>query len=1081
MLLAAPLLAQTFTGAISGRVADATGSVIPNVQVTITETSTNTVSKTITNEVGDYIVSFLRPGPYRVSFTAPCFKEYVESGLALQINQQLRVDAAMQVGEVTEKLEVSASAVQLNFTSSEVGHVVSAEQLLNLPLIASNSRGRSPLLWAKLLPGVTSTSANNSNINNFSFGGGRPVTNEILVDGLPTTNPSDQTYTLTPSPDAVQEFKVLTTPFSAEYGHTGGGVMMLTSKTGTNQYHGSAYDYFRNRLLNGRNFFAPAKSTIKYVQNDPGGTFGGPMRLPGYNGHDKTFFFADFNVTLASNGNLYNQMVPTAAEKSGDFTQSVNNQGRQVQIYDPNTTRANPAGAGYIRDLFPGNRIPQARLDSVASQIVKFYPEPNGQYAGGLNYSVHPPQIRQTWQWLTRFDHNFSSDDKAFFRIGGYNPNGEMQQRILNKANNDTQGGFRDTQIVMGETHVFGPRLINDFRVGFAQEVNYSIGGAEPAPELGLKGVSLDSFPVIAVAQMIQLGANPSNRDRNRSYVFNEAMTFQNGRHTLKMGGDYRRQMYNYYNPGKLAGNYSFGPAFSALPGSAVTGYGLADLLLGLPSSTNIRLEDYTYRLNINSSGMYLQDDYKITSKLTLNLGVRWEYNGPYSEANNQFASLNPLVTNKTTGTPGEVEFAGRDGAPVHFAQNIYRSFLPRVGFAWNLAPRTVFRGGYGIYRLPSIGFADWWPVSQYTVNATFASLDNNITAPFQLASGVPRYTYNVNAAGLPNIPASLTAPSQTVRQLETRDRTPYNQTWQFGLQRQVSENWLGEVDYVATKGTKLPIGLFTNQLRPEQFSARPSILQRPFPQYLAVAALRNDGNSTYHSLQAKLEHRWKNGLHATMAYTFSKLINDVDAPARSNGAPVQNIYNLRAERGVAGYDVPQRLVSNVVWNVPIGRGGKYLSEVPVVKEILGGWQMSGLAEFQVGLPMQVTQQQNNTGGFTQTQRPNQVAAAALPHFDRNINRWFNTDAFVPAAALTLGNASRFPLHGPGINNWDFALTRMFRYRERLWTQFRAEFYNAMNHPNFNGPNTQIANRNYGIITGARDARVVEFVLRFLF
>jgi hypothetical protein len=315
---------------------------------------------------------------------------------------------------------------------------------------------------------------------------------------------------------------------------------------------------------------------------------------------------------------------------------------------------------------------------------------------------------------------------------------------------------------------------------------------------------------------------------------------------------------------------------------------------------------------------------------------------------------------------------------------------------------------------------------------------------------------------------------------LESRDRTPYNQTWQFGIQRQVSGNWIAEADYVATKGTKLPYAIFINQMRPEQFSARSTNAQRPFPQYLNPLSLRNDGNSSYHSLQAKLEHRWKNGLHATIAYTFSKVIDDVDPPARANRVAVQDIYNIRNERGIAGYDVPQRFVSNFVWNIPAGRGGKYFGSTPVLKDIIGNWQVSGLAEFQVGLPISITQQSNNTGGFTEVQRPNQIAFGALDHFDRTIKRWFDTSAFVPAAAQTLGNAPRFPLHGPGINNWDASLTRMFRVRERILTQFRAEFYNALNHPNFNNPNTLINNVNYGVITSARDARVVEFLLRIL-
>ncbi|MGH9664965.1 MAG: TonB-dependent receptor, partial [Bryobacteraceae bacterium] len=583
------------------------------------------------------------------------------------------------------------------------------------------------------------------------------------------------------------------------------------------------------------------------------------------------------------------------------------------------------------------------------------------------------------------------------------------------------------------------------------------------------------------VQSMIQLGSNPDDRDRDRSWVFSEALTFQNGRHTLKMGGDFRRQMYNNYSPGKLSGSYAFAPSFTAFPGQNKTGYPFADLLLGLPTSTSINLNDYTYRLNINSASLYLQDDFKVLPKLTLNLGLRWEFDGPYSEANGQFASFNPSVVNATTGTPGDVQFAGRNGAPEHFSPNVFYNFLPRVGFAWNVAPKTVIRGGYGIYRFPSIGFAGYGPASQYAVNATFMSLDNNVTPAYQLANGVPPYPYNVNAAGLPNIPASLTKPTSTPTELDTRSRTPYTQNWEFGVQRQISNSWFGEVDYEANRGTKLPVVLPQNQLLPAQFG--PGNLQslRPFPQYLNINGLLNEGNSTYHSLQAKLEHRWTSGFLLSVGYTFSKLIDDVDGPARTNSVGIQNGYNLKAERGIGGYDIPQRFVANYVYQIPIGRGGRYLNGAPVLKDIIGGWSFAGITEFQVGLPLTIKQASNNLGGFTAVQRPMQIAPAAVGHFDRTVQSWFNTAAFVASPQFILGNAPRFPLHGPGINNTDFALMRDFKVQERFVLQFRGEFYNALNHPNFGAPGNTIGAANFGVITSAQAGRITELALRIFF
>ncbi|MCU1259048.1 MAG: TonB-dependent receptor, plug [Bryobacterales bacterium] len=1069
-IAASALLAQSYTGSISGKVVDGSGLPVVKVQIAVTEESTNTVIRTESNGSGDYNVSYLKPGKWRVKFTSPGFKEHVENEVELQINQQRRVDPVLEIGQVNEVVQVTSSGTQVNYVSPEIGEVVDAEQLVELPELATNGRGRSPFLLAKLVPGVTTNGNTYTNINGFSFAGGRRVTNEILVDGLPTTNPSDETYTLTPSPDSIQEFKVITTPFSAEYGHTGGGVMIATTRAGSNALHGSAYDLFRNRVLNGRDFFAPAGSTVKYVQNDPGGTIGGPVLIPHvYDGRNKTFFFVDFNVTLASQGNAGSFLVPTDLQKAGDFSQTFAG-GKVVPVYDPKML----ASDGRTRIQFPNNAIPASRIDPVAAQIVKFYPEANASINGN-NYFVTPASTNDNWQYLGRLDQNFGQNDRAFFRFGQYSPNNNAALVIPNKANNQTYGGWTDTQAAMSETHIFGPTLVSDFRFGWVQEDNYTTAGGSAAPELGLKGVSLFDFPIVAVSQMIQLGSSASDHDRDRSWVFNEGLTWQRQRHTIKIGGDFRRQMYNNYPPGKLSGSYSFTGAFTgAVPNGTGSGFGLADLLLGAPASTSISINDYTYRLNINSGGAFVQDDFKILKNLTLNLGVRWEWDGPYSEANNQFTSFNPSIVNHVTGNLGDVQFAGKSGAPTHFTPNVYHDFLPRIGFAWNLMKETVLRGGYGIYRLPAIGYSSYGPVSQYAQTLSASSIDGGQNPPYYLQNGVPPATYNLDANGNPNIPASLTAPSRNVTGLELRARTPYNQTWQIGFQRKLPGNWLLEADYVGTRGVKLPILVPENQLPASLWG--PGNLQslRPFPQYLNVTHLENDGNSFYNALQTSLQRRWKDGV-LQFSYTWAKITDDVDGPATSS--PIQNIYNLRAEHGIASYDVPHRFVANYVYRLPFGTRRQYLTRIPVVSRAISGWELSGITEFQVGLPLSVSQN-NATGGFTGTQRPNQVAPAQLVHSQETLAMWFNTSAFVVAPPYTSGNAPRFQFYGPGIENFDAALNRNIMLREWLRLQIRAEFFNAANHPNFKNPNTTLGNVNYGKITSDNGARTTELAVR---
>lgn len=1088
----ARIVAQTYSGSIRGRVIDAANRPVMNADVVATNPATGATFRTKTSQTGDYNVSFLNEGAYKIEVSYTGFKSQIEDNIKLDLNQKLTIDVMLTSGQVSEIVSVDAESSQLNEISSEIGDVIDKERLTELPLV-TGSNGRSPLLLAKLSPGVTSTSSNNSNINAFSLGGGRPVTSEILVDGLPTTNPSDETYTLTPAPEALSQMKVITTPFSAQYGHTGGGVLLLTTNSGSSQIHGSVFDFNRNRVLNGRNYFTPAQSTIKYILNDPGGTFGAPIPLPWERHNPKTFFFGAYNITLLSQGNSYSAYVPTDAQRTGDFSALLNTSKilatnscdntpiYQGQIFDPASVVT--VGKTACRKAFANNQIPASRLDAVGKQMVSFFPEPNGSFSSGsVNYMVFPNKFHSTGQWIARIDHNFSDRDKGFIRVGGFHPAGNAPMNFANAANNTTASGWVDTQVAITETHVFASNLFNDFRLGFVQEHNYSSEGDGSGASLGLTGVPLDHFPIVKPTNYAQLGSSALSHDRDRSWIYSDALNWQLGPHALTIGGEYRRQMYSNYSPGKTAGNFVFGPTFSSYPGNSNTGDSIADILLGLPNSTSMSINNYAYKLNINSGSLYFQDDWKLLHNLTVNLGMRWEYDGTYTEANNQFYSFNPNILDATTGRLGTTQFAGYQGAPRNFTPNIYTNFLPRVGFAWKPFEKTVVRGGFGMYRLPNIGLISYQGLaSKYSISTTFSSNDSNITPYFQLKNGVPAYTYNVDANGNPNIPTSLTNPTQTVVQDELRSRSPYDENYQLGFQQQLGGGWFAEVDYQGSKGTKLPAIYNLDQLFPSQFSVTALQSSRPFPQYKGVRGLLNQAGSNYHSLQSKLNHRFQKGLVVEVAYTYSKFLNDVDAPARANAVGTQNVYNTAAEYGLGGYDIPQRLVGSYYWVLPIGRGGRFLSNVPVLKDILGGWSTSGILEFQAGLPVSVTQSANNLGGFTDIQRPNQTAPGLIPRGQRTAAKWFNTAAFAAAPATQPGNAPRFPFHGPGLENWDQSVARTFPIYERLAFQFRAEFFNSLNHTNFSAPGAQIGSSTYGVVTGAQDPRIIEFVGKLQF
>ena len=1085
--------AQTYTGGgIGGRITDPQGLPVTKVDVTATEVATGTVAHTVSGADGEYQILRLKPGIYKVQFNGAGFKEAIDNAVEVQLDRTFHLDRALAVGTASDVVQVTASNTSLNYDSPEISSTLTSEQVGELPIIGGQSRGRSPYLLAVLAPGTTSTSNSENNVNNFSLGGGRPVTNEILIDGLPSTNPSDNTYTYTPSPESVEELKITTTPFSAEFGHTGGGVILANTRHGGNNFHGSVYSYFNNRLMNAENYFQTTPN-LRYDQIDPGFTFSGPVLLPHYSGRNRTFFFTDFNVTRSAKPTeKFSQApTPTDAMKKGDFSALAG----QVTIYDPKTTVVTTDSQGnqiITRQPFPNNIIPTNRLDSVGAAIAQYFPEPNGNYGGPYNYGITPTQYNQISQGMLRFDHVISEKDTVFARYGRYHPNTDAVSYIPSNANMDNTNGWYDNQFVANETHVFGPHASNDFRFGFVQEINYTFAGGPMPASLGLTGVPAEEFPNIEMQDFISLGAQGPFHDRDRSYIFIDNLLLEHGRHTLKYGGDYRHQMYKMWNPNDNvdSGTYNFDTTFTQ--NTTVDGNGnytgttggldLADLLLGFSTQTVISSDFYTYKEVVDSASLYVQDDWKVRAGLTVNLGLRWEFDGPYSEANNQFASFNPTITNSQTGTPGDAIFAGINGAPTHFAPNILYNFLPRIGAAWTPFKNTVFRGGFGAYRLPSIGFYYIGPMSKYQKYATLQST-NGYTPAFELNQGVPNVPYYQNAQGEPEVPASLTNPSATPLWIDSRSRTPYNLVWQFGVERQIG-NWFAEADYVYNHGIKLPVQYTVDQLLPSQFTQPNFQSLRPFPQYADVQFFTPTGGSNFQALEAQLQHKWRNGLVVTSAYTFSKLIDDVDANDRVNGAGVQNAYNLHADRGIASSDVPQRSVTNFVYQLPLGRGGKFGSQIPVVRDIIADWQVAGIVQFQIGQPIRITQSDNNP--TTAAQRPNLVAKPSLPRGERSITEWFNTDAFTPNSAGALGTSPRFPLHGPGLNQTDLSLKRTFGLGERLRLDFRADYANVWNHPEFGNPNGNVGNvgslnSGFGRITGAQDPRIGQLSLKLAF
>jgi Carboxypeptidase regulatory-like domain/TonB dependent receptor len=1057
--IAAPGSAQTFSGTIEGIVKDSSGAVVPGVKVTITDVNTKAVTATVTNNAGNYLASFLNPSEYLATFEKDGFEKTVVEKLTLGMNGALRVDAVLTAGNVQQSITITDTPVDIDKVTPDVGTHIGTDDLINLP------ESGSEFLIIKIFPGMSGSSPNYSNVNNISMGGGRPVTNPIIIDGLPSNMAADDTYGLVPTPDSTEELQVLTQPFSAQYGQTGGGVLLTTTKAGTTTLHGSMFEYNTNQHFDALDFFSSATTQKPVsIQNYFGVSLGGPVYIPKlYDGRKmKTFFFVDWENTLIAGNALVNQDVATPQELRGDFS-GLTPQGTHLTVYDPMSTET--VNGKVTRTPFPGDVIPASRLDPVGAKIASYYPTPNCQYQT-FNFCVDPSSSHSDPYNADRVDQNIGDFDRLWFRFGSDAPTSYPVTIFNNPANPSTLNGWTDYHGEATWSHIFTAALANELRLGFVQEDNFTTPPVGNVSSLGLQGVPLTQFPSVSVTGDYTLGTSSYQRTRDRHWIINDALNWQKGRHTFQFGGEYMRYLYHNFSPGVLSGNYAFSGTFSSLPGVASTGSGLADLLLGLPATTTIETNNYEFRTLNNYASLYIQDQYKLTSKLTIDLGLRWEFDGPTTELNGQNYSFNPSLVDPTTGRLGAIQFAGINGAPSHFVPDDYKGFLPRVGFAYSLFKNTVLRGGYGIYELPSIGFATIGATSKYSVNATFTSPDG-VTPAYELDHGVPAYSYNVGPNGLPNITSSLTDPTANVTLQQLKALIPYTQEWSVSIQQKFGHDWFGEIDYQGNRGVHLPIAVNINQIAPSAnccFGVADAQSLRPYPQFLNVTDYADRGNSNYNALLAKLQHYWRNGISAEFSYTWAKTMDDVDASSRADAVGVQNVYNLQQQYGIAGIDIPQRFTAAFVYSLPFGAGGKFASGIPAVSQVIGHWQVSGLVQMQVGYPYNVSQA-NTLGLFSAAQYATTVGNPNISPGKRTVQEWFNPAAFAITPQDQLGDTARASFFGPGEDNWDLAIQRSFPIRERLEFKLRVDMFNAFNHPQFDNLNTTITSPAFGSVT----------------
>lgn len=1083
------LVAQSPQATISGVVSDAQGAMIVGAEVTATSAGTGVKTAARTNESGFYALRFLPVGEYVISTEHAGFRRYVRQGITLTTGQTLALDMALEVGAVTESVNVTAVASTLETRSSDVGQLIESRTVQDLPLGDRRTMNLIAGMGAAVFINYDSGQK-----PNFSLAGGRPQSQMFWIDGGAGQNMRLGIGQIDTDPpvEVMQEVKVLSNNYAAEYGGSAGGVIIATTKSGTNRLRGSLFEYLRNDKLDAANFFAPivdgrkVKSQLRY--NVFGGTVGGPIR------RDRTFFFFGYEGSRRGEGATRALTVPTELEKTGDFSRTLDARGVVIPVYDPASTRTE-AGR-MVRTQFTNNRIPAAMLDPVGVNILPFYPvanRPPDNPTGANNFRSNFTNRLTRNNFTVKLDHNFGAKDKLSGRYL-YNSDDTINTSVFpnpaSETNNDTR---RHQQFWYGSwTRTLSPSLINEFRFTYANRINHAfskgLGGGWPT-KLGIRGVSDLAFPNIAVTGLTALSNASQERQQFpiEQYQIVNNVSWVRARHAVKFGMEVRPS-YNYeINRPSVSGSFTFSPLATGQPGVAASGFGLASLLLGFPTGFSARETDVLDRSSWYLAG-FAQDDWAIRSDLTLNIGVRWETDTPITDSENKMNGFDQTAINPVSGTPGVVRFAGINGWRNKPYDTDWNNFGPRFGLAWKPwgSSTTVVRGGYGIfYAHPFDHGAPNSASLGYERSAALNSPDNGITAPFYMRNGVPGSDLRLpelnDSFGAVRVGQNATT---AVTFYETNRRTGYAQQFNFGLQRELPAGSLVEVAYIANLSRKLPsANLAMNQIRPETLGPNNQTQRdRPYPQFSNVSILFPTlGVSSYHAGLLRFEKRFSQGLNIQSTYTWSKFLNNVDEGGSTlgdEGGSYSNFYNRRADWGPSENDVRHHFTWSSVYEIPVGKGRRFLASHPA-GYVLGEWGIGSAVLLQTGAPFTVTTQVNSTNSFSAgALRADVIRDPNLPAGDRTVSRWFDTAALLQPAAFRFGNQGINILRGDGIVNFNFSVLRNFPAGEGKQLQFRGEFFNAFNHPNFRAGGRTFGGPGFGIISTAAPGRSIQLGLR---
>jgi hypothetical protein len=1072
-----------------GTVIDMQRGPVPGAAVTATRVRGGTVRTVVSSSSGDYTLFALAPGEYRIEVELSGFRPIRREGVRVQTGETLRLDFTLVVGTLTDATTVTADAPMLRATAG-LGQVISEEKVESLPL-----NGRSFITLASLVPGVAVPPASLlPRIN-----GGRPRTNEYLFDGISVLHPEPGQIAYFPVVDAIQEFKIETNSPSAEFGRFNGGVVNLTTRSGSNEFHGTAFEFFRHEALNARNFFAPAPAAKPGFRRDQfGGVAGGPLRRGG------TFFFVDYQGQRQRIGRTIASTVPTLLQREGIFSEPVS--GDVPRIFDPATTVPNGSG-GFVRTPFRNAALPFERIDPVARALLARYPLPTSEGTAN-NFRRMAPEVNNQDQWSLRIDQRFrNNQDAVFGRLTNFRDR-FIPVTPLPEGSGVTTGALGPQQTVSWASasnyqRAFSSTLLNELRAGDtrrhvtrdAARLSGTAGLALNIPGIPSTARFHDTLPAFLISGYTQLGSPPNTATDFSTSVSEiaDTLTWVRGRHAIKAGFDWRWQRLDVIQPPSPTGSFTFNQLGSDQPGVTGTGTPLASFLLGQVQSFSIDLQTSPIKERARFQEYFVQDDWKVGARLTLTPGLRYTLNFPSTEINGQTAVFD--LERRVLTYPGT--------APVRPLKK--DNVGPRLGLAYRPTERTLVSAGYAMVWIEMAGITTPFttPTFPFLQTVTQRALDT-LNPAFVLRNG---------PSVVPLDPTPLAGLGQGVFAVPGDLGSGYVQQWNTAVQRELTRDVSVEVAYVGSKITHVGIpDTNLNQLTRDELAlgnllltrvpnpyfgeiptssslGEPTItvaqLLKPYPQYTTVSLYRNNvGNTNYHGLTAKVEQRLARGFSYLLSYTRSRLMDDAssvfDASVLTGPVasfPVADSFDRRGERDYSTGDIPHVFVGSGVWTVPsLG------PRLGLLGMLASDWTISTIVTLQSGMPIAVTQQTNfNAFAGFGTQRPNLVGDPDLPEDERTTERWFNTAAFRTAPQFTLGNASRNPVRGPGYRNVDLAASRRLRLHGATTVELRVEAFNLLNNPAFGNPNGVFGSASFGSITTAGDPRVVQLAVKFRF